>query len=192
MNTLYWLESDVNTIACSVLYGMNTGALNVNVVGLEASADVNTSSACLTTLENGNTVCVGFPFTTVIISNATGISSSLVKKNISILVKNRPPSNVGSSIKNDCASGSAHLVSSVLVSVTLTTVLASYCASDVILAFLTEIIVSCVVCSIPDDVNSASPLLSDTPDTRLFVLESVNLNILFSLELLITLYLVHQ
>ena len=95
---------------------------------------------------------------------------------MSILVKNRPPSNVASSIKNDCASGSAHLVSSVLVSVTLTTVLASYCASDVILAFLTEIIVSCVVCSIPDDVNSASPLLSDTPDTRLFVLESVNLN----------------
>ena len=111
MNTLYWLESDVTTIACSVLYGMNTGALKVNVVGLEASWDVNTSSACLTTLENGNTVCVGLPFSTVLISNATGISSSLVKKYRSILVKNTPPSSSESSIKNVCASGSHHLVS---------------------------------------------------------------------------------
>ena len=97
---------------------MNTGALNVNVVGLDASVDVNTSSACLTTLEKGNTVCVGLPFTTVLRSNATGISSSLVKKYKSILVKNTPPSKVESSIKNVCASGSAHLVSSVCVSVT--------------------------------------------------------------------------
>ena len=125
---------------------MNTGAANVNVVGLEASVDVNTSSACLTTLEKGNTVCVGFPFSTVLTSNATGISSSLVKKNISILVKNTPPSRVASSIKNVCASGSTHLVSSAFVFVTLTRVLASNCSSDVILAFLTEIIVSCVVC----------------------------------------------
>ena len=55
---------------------MNTGALNVNVVGWEASADVNTSSACLTTLENGKTVCVGVPFSTVLISNDTGISTN--------------------------------------------------------------------------------------------------------------------
>ena len=54
---------------------MNTGALNVNVVGTEASVDVNTSAACLTTLENGNTVCVGVPFSTVLISNATGTVS---------------------------------------------------------------------------------------------------------------------
>ena len=110
---------------------MNTGALNVNVVGLDASVDVNTSSACLTTLENGNIVCVGFPFSTVLTSNATGISSSLVKKNISILVKNTPPSKVESSIKNVCASGSAHLVSVSEVSVTLTRVLASFCFSEV-------------------------------------------------------------
>ena len=51
MNTLYWFESDVNTIACSVLYGMTTGALNVNVVGLDASADVNTSSGILQTTQ---------------------------------------------------------------------------------------------------------------------------------------------
>ena len=174
MNTLYWLESDVNTIACSVLYGMNTGALNVNVVGLEASVDVNTSSACLTTLENGKTVCVGLPFTTVLISNATGISSSLVKKNISILVKNTPPSRVESSTRKVCASGSTHLVSSLLVSVTFTRVLASNCASDVTLAFLTDIIVSCVVCKIPDALNSASPLESDTPTTLLSVLSSLS------------------
>ena len=37
-------------------------------------------------------------------------------------------------------------------------------------------IVSCVVCNIPDDVNSASPLLSDTPTTLLLVDESVSLN----------------
>ncbi|BCU95375.1 MAG: hypothetical protein CM15mV8_2190 [Caudoviricetes sp.] len=41
---------------------MNTGALNSNEVGLEASLDTNTSSDCLTTLENGNIVCVGLPF----------------------------------------------------------------------------------------------------------------------------------
>ena len=104
---------------------MNTGALNVNVVGLDASVDVNTSSACLTTLENGNTVCVGLPFSTVLISNATGISSSLVKKYKSILVKNTPPSKLESSIKNVCASGSAHLVSSTDSSLTLTRVLES-------------------------------------------------------------------
>ena len=92
MNTLYWLESEVNTIACSCLNGMNTGALNVNVVGLEASSDVNTSTGFLTTLENGTIFCVGVPLTTVLMSIATGISSSLVKKNISILVKNTPPS----------------------------------------------------------------------------------------------------
>ena len=83
---------------------MNTGALNVNVVGLDASVDVNTSSACLTTLENGNIVCVGFPFSTVLTSNATGISSSLVKKNMSILVRNTPPSRVESSTRKVCAS----------------------------------------------------------------------------------------
>ena len=104
---------------------MNTGALNVNVVGLDASVDVNTSAASFTTLENGNTVCVGFPFTTVLRSNATGISASLVKKYRSILVKNTPPSKVESSIRKVCASGSAHLVSSVSVSVTLTRVLES-------------------------------------------------------------------
>ena len=69
----------------------NTGALNVNVVGLEASADVNTSSACLTTLENGKTVCVGVPFSTVLISIATGISKSFCWKNRSILVRYTPP-----------------------------------------------------------------------------------------------------
>ncbi len=53
MNTLYWLESDVRTSACSFLNGRNTGALNVNVVGLEASADMNTSSGSLTTLDKG-------------------------------------------------------------------------------------------------------------------------------------------
>ena len=104
---------------------MNTGALNVNVVGLDASVDVNTSSDCLITLENGNTVCVGVPFSTVLISKATGISSSLVKKYKSILVKNTPPSRLESSIKNVCASGSTYLSSSDCVSVTLTKVLES-------------------------------------------------------------------
>ena len=105
---------------------MNTGALNVNVVGTEASVDVNTSAACLTTLENGNTVCVGVPFSTVLISIATGISASFCWKNKSILVKNTPPSKLESSIKNVCASGSVHLVSSADVSVTLVNVLESY------------------------------------------------------------------
>ena len=165
--------------------------MNSNVVGLEASVDVNTSSDCLTTLENGNIFCVGIPFSTVLISSMTGISGSLVKKNISILVKNTPPSNDASSIKNVCASGSSQSVSSggggggfcptILVSSwrvlpTLVNVLASFCASDVTLAFLTDIIVSCVVCNIPDELNSASPLLSDTPWTELFVDESVSLN----------------
>ena len=45
-----------------------------------------------------------------------------------------------------------------------------------ILAFLTEIIVSCVVCNIPDELNSASPLESDTPTTLLFVESSLSLN----------------
>ena len=44
------------------------------------------------------------------------------------------------------------------------------------LAFLTDIIVSCVVCKIPDDVNSASPLESDTPTTLLLTRESLSLN----------------
>ena len=104
---------------------MNTGALNVNVVGLDASVDVNTSSDCLTTLENGNTVCVGFPFTTVLISNATGISASLVKKYKSILVKKTPPSRDESSIKNVCASGSTYLSSSDVSDETLVKVLSS-------------------------------------------------------------------
>ena len=86
--------------------------MNSNVVGLEASVDVNTSSDCFTTLENGNIFCVGVPFSTVLISSITGISGSLVKKNISILVKNTPPSNDASSIKNVCASGSSQSVSS--------------------------------------------------------------------------------
>ena len=36
--------------------------------------------------------------------------------------------------------------------------------------------VSCVVCKIPDDVNSASPLESDTPTTLLLTRESLSLN----------------
>ena len=81
----------MTTIECSFLSCMNTGDLNVNVVGLEASVDVKTSSASNTTFENGSTVCVGVPFSTVLISIETGISGSLVKKNRSILVKNTPP-----------------------------------------------------------------------------------------------------
>ena len=176
MNTLYWLESDVITIACSFLSCMNTGDLNVNVVGLEASDDVNTSSASNTTFENGNTVCVGVPFSTVLISTATGISGSLVKKNKSSLVKNTPPSSAESSTRKVCARGSTHLVSSVSSTETLVSVLASFICSDVTLAFLTDMIVSCVVCRIPDEVNSTSPLLSDTPGTLLSPAESLNLN----------------
>ncbi|BCU98566.1 MAG: hypothetical protein CM15mV22_1980 [Eurybiavirus sp.] len=91
MNTLYWLESDVRTSACSFLNGRNTGDLNSNVVGLEASADVNTSSGSLTTLDSGSISCVGVPFSTVLMSIDTGISASLVKKNKSTLVKNTHP-----------------------------------------------------------------------------------------------------
>ena len=53
MNTLYWLESEVNTTACSCLNGRYTGDLNTNEVGEEASVDVNTSAGSLITLESG-------------------------------------------------------------------------------------------------------------------------------------------
>ena len=75
---------------------MNTGDSNVNVVGVEASVDVTTSFACLITLEKGTIVCVGVPFSTVLISIATGISKSFCWKNRSILVKNTPPSKFSS------------------------------------------------------------------------------------------------
>ena len=60
-----------------------------------------------------------------LISIDTGISASFCWKNRSILVKNTPPSKLESSIRNVCARGSCHLVSSADVSVTLTNVLAS-------------------------------------------------------------------
>ena len=75
---------------------MYTGDSNVNVVGVEASTDVTTSVAFLITLENGTIVCVGIPFSTVLISIATGISKSFCWKNRSILVRYTPPSRFSS------------------------------------------------------------------------------------------------
>ena len=75
---------------------MYTGDSNVNVVGVEASADVTTSVAFFITLENGTIVCVGVPYSTVHISIATGISLSFCWKNRSILVKKTPPTRFSS------------------------------------------------------------------------------------------------
>ena len=132
---------------------MYTGDSNVNVVGVEASADVTTSVAFLITLENGTIVCVGVPFSTVLISIATGISKSFCWKNRSILVKNTPPTKFSSCIKNVCASGSDHKVLSSV----------NFCSS--ICALRTDIIVSCVVCRIPVAAYSVCADDSDSPDT---------------------------
>jgi len=120
---------------------MNTGDSKVNVVGVDASSEMNTSAGSLTTLDNGTITCVGVPFTTVLISRDTGISASLLWKNRSTLLRYTPPSNPDSSTRKVCASGSMNLVC-VLEDV-LTRVLSSLISSEVTCAFLTEMIVSC-------------------------------------------------
>ena len=138
MNTLYWLESEVTTKACSFLNGRNTGLSNVNVVGVDAFVEIVTSSGCLTTLENGRISCVGIPFSTVRMSTTTGISLSFWKKNKSILERYTPPSKLESSIKKVCARGSCQRVSFLLEDVELTRVLLCFWSSDVTFAFLTD------------------------------------------------------
>ena len=80
-----------------------TGDSKVNVVPTEPSSDMFTFSGFFVTIEKGNVVLPGYPFTTSLISTETGNDASFVLKNNSRDVTIIPPS---ASTKKVSANGS--------------------------------------------------------------------------------------
>ena len=103
MKHSYSFEFEYTTKQYSQSSSRRTGESNVNVVAVAPSSETLTSSGFLVTVENGNIVWPGYPFTMFLISTDTGKLASFDWKNMSIDDIIIPPA---ASTKNDCASGS--------------------------------------------------------------------------------------
>ena len=143
--------------------------MNINDVAIEESDEMLICPGSKVISENGKTFWVGNPFCIVLNWNVTGISlSSFDEKNTSHLVRKIP---VSSSTVKDCARGSYHVGSLIVVLVfepiappeeeddDEDTAIDSNSCLFWILAFLTETIFSWTVSMVPSEINPSSAIV---------------------------------